>query len=183
MNKASISPFFSPKGVGIVGVSRDPGKLGYGLARNLINSGYTGAIHFINPKGGDLLGRIIHASLRDVPDPIDLAVLLVPPPAVPAAIKDAGERGIKAAIIATGGFRETGQEGAALEEECLELAKSYGMRLVGPNCIGLVNTHLPLDTTFLQPPGPPGLRGPEPLDPAAPRVGRREPGDPDEAGP
>lgn len=155
MNKASISPFFSPKGVGIVGVSRDPGKLGYGLARNLINSGYTGAIHFINPKGGDLLGRIIHASLRDVPDPIDLAVLLVPPPAVPAAIKDAGERGIKAAIIATGGFRETGQEGAALEEECLELAKSYGMRLVGPNCIGLVNTHLPLDTTFLQPPGPP----------------------------
>lgn len=155
MNKASISPFFSPKGVGIVGVSRDPGKLGYGLARNLINSGYTGAIHFINPKGGELLGRIVHASLRDAPDPIDLVVLLVPPPAVPAAIKDAGERGIKAAIIATGGFRETGQEGAALEEECLELAKSYGMRLVGPNCVGLVNTHLPLDTTFLQPPGPP----------------------------
>lgn len=155
MNIASISPFFSPKGVGIVGVSRDPGKLGYGLARNLINSGYSGAIHFINPKGGELFGREIHVSLQGVPDPIDLAVLLVPPPAVPAAIKDAGERGIKAAIIATGGFRETGQEGAALENECLELAKSYGIRLVGPNCIGLVNTHLPLDTTFLQPPGPP----------------------------
>lgn len=155
MKKASISPFFSPKGIGIVGVSRDPGKLGYGLARNLINSGYSGAIHFVNPKGGELFGKTIHTSLKEVPDPVDLAVLLVPPPAVPAAIKDAGERGIKAAIIATGGFRETGPEGAALEEECLQLAMSYGMRLVGPNCIGLVNTHLPLDTTFLQPPGPP----------------------------
>ncbi len=155
MKKASISPFFSPKGIAIVGVSRDPGKLGYGLARNLVNSGYAGAIHFINPKGGELLGKVIYPSLKDVPDPVDLAVLLVPPPAVPQAIKDAGERGIKAAIIATGGFRETGSEGAALEEECLQVAKGYGMRLVGPNCIGLVNTHLPLDTTFLQPPGPP----------------------------
>ena len=154
-NPDSLTPFFNPRGVAVIGVSRDPTKLGYGLARNLLQSGYPGAVHFVNPKGGLLLGRPVYPRVADLPEPVDLAVLLVPPPAVPDSLRECGERGIRAAIIATGGFKETGPEGAALEARCLEIAQSYGMRLVGPNCIGLMNTHLPLDTTFLQPPMPP----------------------------
>ncbi len=148
----SLTPFFDPKGVAVIGVSRDPTKLGYGMARNLIQSGYPGAIHFVNPKGDSLLGRPIYPDISRVPDPVDLAVLLVPPPFVPDTLQQCGQRGIRAVIIATGGFREVGPEGAALEKQCFEIAKGYGMRLVGPNCIGMINTHLPLDTTFLQPP-------------------------------
>lgn len=151
---SSLTPFFSPTGVAIVGASLDPTKLGYGLSRNLVQSGFRGAIHFVNLKGGILLGRSIHKSISEVPDPVDLAVLLIPAKAIPHSLKECGDRGIQAAIIMAGGFREIGSEGAALEEECLEIARKYDLRLLGPNCIGLIDTHLPLDTTFLSPPGP-----------------------------
>src|SRR5690606_28605273 len=150
----SLAPFFTPTGVVVVGASQDPNKLGFGLARNLLQSGYRGAVHFVNPRGGTLLERPVWESVAAVPDPADLAVILIPAPAVPAALSACGERGIHAAIIASGGFRETGPEGAALEQECLAVARRYGMRLVGPNCIGFLDTHLPIDTTFLPPPGP-----------------------------
>lgn len=152
----TLAAFFTPRGVVVVGASHEPTKLGYGLARNLVQSGYRGAIHFVNPKTGLLLGKPIFAAVGDIPDPVDLAVLLVPPPFVPETLKACGQRGIHAAIIATGGFRETGPEGAALEEECARIAREFNIRLIGPNCIGLMNTHLPIDTTFLQPPMPPG---------------------------
>jgi acetyl coenzyme A synthetase (ADP forming)-like protein len=150
----SLTPFFAPKGVVIIGASSDPTKLGYGLSRNLIQSHYQGAIHFVNPKGGILLGRPVYAQIADVPDPVDLATVLIPAPYVPAALEECGQRGIPAAIIGAGGFREVNPEGAALEEECLRIAKKYGIRLLGPNCVGLLDTHLPIDTTFLPPPGP-----------------------------
>ena len=150
----SLEPFFAPRGVAIVGASHDPTKLGYGLSRNLVQSGYRGAIHFVNIKGGSLMGRPVWARLSEVPDPVDLAVLLIPAAAIPGAILECAGRGVRAAIIAAGGFRETGPAGAALEAECLRIAKEHGIRLLGPNCIGLLDTHLPLDTTFLSPPGP-----------------------------
>ena len=150
----TLKPFFSPRGVVIVGASLDPTKLGYGLSRNLVQSGYAGQIHFVNLKGDSLLGRPVYKHLSEVPDPVDLAVLLIPAPSIPQGIQDCGDRGIRAAIIASGGFRETGPEGAALEQTCLRIAKDRGIRLIGPNCIGLLDTHLPIDTTFLSPPGP-----------------------------
>ncbi|MCB8927663.1 MAG: CoA-binding protein [Ardenticatenaceae bacterium] len=151
---STLLPFFEPQGIVLVGASRNPMKLGFGLARNLVQSGYDGAIHFVNPGGGTLLERPLHPQIAHVPDPVDLAVLLVPAPAMPQAIAECGERGIRAAILAAGGFRETGAAGAALEQECLHVARQFGIRLIGPNCIGLLDTHLPLDTTFLPPPGP-----------------------------
>ena len=150
----SLSPFFTPSGVAVVGASLDPNKLGYGLSRNLVQSGYRGAIHFVNIKGGSLMGHLVHRRLAEVPDPVDLAVLLIPAPAIPQALLECAGRGIRAAIIAAGGFRETGPAGADLENECLRIARQHGLRLLGPNCIGLLDTHLPLDTTFLSPPGP-----------------------------
>lgn len=150
----SLAPFFAPKGVVLVGASQDPTKLGFGLARNLVQSDYRGAVHFVNPRGGALLQRHVYETIAGVPDPVDLAVILIPAPLVPRALEACGQRGIPAAIISSGGFRETGAQGAALEERCLEVARRYNMRLIGPNCIGLLDTHLPLDTTFLPPPGP-----------------------------
>ncbi|MBN1667238.1 MAG: CoA-binding protein, partial [Anaerolineales bacterium] len=124
---ASLKPFLSPQGVVIVGASQDPTKLGYGLARNLVQSHYQGAVHFVNPKGGQLLGRPIYTSLADVPDPVDLAAVLIPAPSVPAALRDCGARGIRAVIIGSGGFREVGPQGAALEAECLQIAAEHGL--------------------------------------------------------
>jgi len=150
----SLLPFFQPKGVVIVGASTSPEKLGYGIARNLIQSGYTGAIHLVAQKSGEVFDRQIHTSLQDIPDPVELAILIVPTQATPQAIEECGERGIKAVVIVSAGFREVGEEGAALEKQCVEIAQKYNVRLLGPNCIGTIDTHLPFDATFLQPPMP-----------------------------
>lgn len=151
---STLVPFFRPKGVVIIGASTSPEKLGYGVARNLIQSGYQGGIHLVAQKSGEVFGRKIHTSLQEIPDPVELAVLIVPTQATPSAIEECGKRGIKAAVIVSAGFREVGEEGAKLEQECVEIAQKYGVRLLGPNCIGTIDTHFPLDTTFLQPPMP-----------------------------
>jgi len=150
----SLLPFFSPLGVVVIGASTSPEKLGYGVARNLIASGYQGMIHFVSQKTGELFERPLYTDLAQVPDPVDLAILIVPPNATPETLKACGARGIHAAIIVSAGFREAGPEGAALEAECLAVARAHGIRLLGPNCIGTINPHLRLDTTFLQPPMP-----------------------------
>lgn len=154
MAAESLRHFFHPRGIALIGATRDPVKLGYGLARNLTESNYPGRVYFVNPRGGELLGRPVYARIGEVPDPLDLAILLIPAGTVPGVLRECGERGVPAAIIASGGFRETGEKGAALERECLRIAREYGMRLLGPNCIGLLDTHLPLNATFLPPPGP-----------------------------
>ena len=154
MTNKTLAPFFTPQGVVVIGASQNPTKLGYGLARNLIQCNYQGAVHFVNPKGGRLIGRPIYTRVAEIPDPVDLAILLIPAPTVPQALHEIGDRGIRAAIIASGGFRETDEQGAMLEAESLQIARTYGIRLLGPNCIGLLDTHYPLDATFLPPPGP-----------------------------
>ena len=150
----SLLPFFSPRGVAIVGASTDPTKLGYGVARNILQSQYRGAVHFVNPKAESLMGLPMYASLKDVPDPVDMAVLIVPATAMSDSLHDCAARGIRAAIIMAGGFREVGPEGARLEEEIIQIAHENQIRLLGPNCIGLLDTHYPIDITFLPPPLP-----------------------------
>jgi acetyl coenzyme A synthetase (ADP forming)-like protein len=145
---------FKPRGVAVIGASQTPSKLGYSVARNLILSGYPGELHFVNPHGGELFQRRIYTDLDQVPDPVDLAMILIPAPAVPGAVEACGRRGVKVAIIGSGGFREVGDDGAALERQCLDIAREHGLRLLGPNCIGYLDTHLPIDTTFLPLPGP-----------------------------
>jgi len=154
-SSSSLAPFFSPRGIALIGASSDPYKLGYGLARNLVQCNFQGVIHFVNPKGGSLLGRPMHPSVADLPDPVDMAIVLIPAAGVVDVLKDCAVRGIHAVIVASGGFRETGPQGAELEAKLMEIARHYGIRILGPNCIGLLDTHLPLDATFLPPPGPP----------------------------
>jgi acetyltransferase len=119
-----------------------------------VQSNYQGAVHLVNPNGGTLLGKSLIRNIAAIPDPVDLAVILIPAPSIPQALLECAGRGIPAAIIASGGFRETGAEGARLEVECLRIARENHIRIVGPNSIGLLDTHLPIDVTFLPPPGP-----------------------------
>lgn len=154
-SRRNIESFFTPAGVVVIGASREPTKLGYGVARNLTGGTYGGAVHFVNPAGGELFGRTLHASVAKVPDPVELAVLVIPASEVPGAIRECGERGIRAVVVISGGFRESGAAGARLEEECAAVARTFGMSMLGPNCIGTIDTRAGLDTTFLQPPGPP----------------------------
>lgn len=104
--------------------------------------------------GGRLFDREIYLSVERIPDPVDLGVILIPAPAVPDALEACGRRGIPSVIIGSGGFRETGSDGEALEARCLAIARKHAMRVLGPNCIGYLDTHLPIDTTFLPLPGP-----------------------------
>src|SRR5512143_612035 len=145
-----LTSLFAPRGIAVIGASRDRTKLGYGVARNLVASNYPGAIHFINPKADRILGQRCYPSIEAAPDPIDLAVVIVPAPLVPQTIEACGQRGIRWAIVVSGGFRETGRAGAELEEQIVAIARRYGMRLIGPNCIGLIDTHVPFNTTFVK---------------------------------
>src|SRR4030043_1955499 len=125
-SSSSLTPFFSPRGIALVGASTDPYKLGYGLARNLVQCNYQGVIHFVNPKGGSLFGRPIYTSVIEVPDPVDLAIILIPAEGVAKVLKECAERGIHAVIVASGGFRGTGETGAKLENGRLEIAGQRG---------------------------------------------------------
>ncbi|MFN2283857.1 MAG: acetate--CoA ligase family protein, partial [Anaerolineae bacterium] len=141
--------FFNPQGIAVIGASANPAKLSYGVVHNLINHGYRGPIYPINPRGGEIQGLTAYPSILDVPNPVELAVIMIRAEAVPQALTECGQRGLKAVIVITGGFRETGPEGAALEASLKDIAVQYDMRLIGPNCVGVMDAHLPLDTTFI----------------------------------
>ena len=145
-----LTSLFAPRGVAVIGASRDETKLGFGVVRNLVTCGYTGAIRLINPKAGSILGQPCYPSIEAAPDPIDLAVTIVPAAAVPRTLEDFGRRGVQVAIIVSGGFGEVGEAGKRLEREIVEVARRFGMRLIGPNCVGVIDTHLPLNTTFIK---------------------------------
>ncbi len=149
-----LDVFFNPDGIVVIGASTQKEKLGYGVARNLINSGYKGKIAFMNPKRGILFDLPIHQSISEIGEEIDLGVIVVPPAFVPETLTACARQGIKHVVIVTGGFSEAGEEGAKLEQACKRIAKKEGMRVIGPNCIGMIDTHLPMDTTFIQPPMP-----------------------------
>jgi acetyl coenzyme A synthetase (ADP forming)-like protein len=149
---ATLAPFFRPNGVAVIGASRDPGKLSYGVMRNLTDpdGGYQGPVYPVNPKADEILGRRCYPSIEAVPDPVELAVLMVPAAAAIDTVEACGRRGVKAVIVISGGFREIGPEGAARERAMVVAAERYGMRLMGPNGIGVIDTDTPLNTTFVK---------------------------------
>jgi len=140
--------FFEPKSVAVVGASATPGKLGYNVLLNLIEGKFRGKVYPINPKVDEILELKCYKSILDVPDDIDLAVLVVPAKIIPNVLKDCVSKGVRAVIIEAGGFAEIGREGSILQEEIRDIAKKEHIRIVGPNCAGIVNTHGNLVTTF-----------------------------------
>nr|MBN1229174.1 acetate--CoA ligase family protein [Anaerolineae bacterium] len=149
MDASDLNVFFRPKGVAVIGASRIPGKLGYGVVNNLIEHRYNGPIYPVNPGADKILGQPAFASIQDVPNPLDLAVIVVPAAAVAGELEACGQRGVKSVIIISGGFREIGPEGAEREEQIKAIASRYRIAVLGPNCIGTIDTHTPLNTTFV----------------------------------
>jgi len=147
---SSLIPFFHPRGVAVIGASSNPRKLSYGILRNLVNSPYDGGIYPVNPGSTQILGKTSYPDITAVPDPVDLAVIVLPVNAIPNALEACGRRGVKAVIIISGGFKEIGEEGEQMEARCLEIIRRYRMRMIGPNCVGLINLHTGLNATFLQ---------------------------------
>ena len=147
---SSLSPFFNAKGVAILGASTNPKKLSYGILENLLTYGYQGGVYPVNPNADSILGKKAYPSIADVPDPVELAVVVLPVTVIMDTMRQIGERGIKNVVIITGGFKELGPEGAEIENSVKKLAKSYGMRVVGPNCVGTVDVRTGLNSTFIK---------------------------------
>jgi len=139
---------FAPRSVAVVGAAREPGKLGYTILDNVVKSGFSGAVYPINPMATEILGLPCYPHLVNVPGEVDLIVVVVPQPVVLSVMKDAAAKGVKAAIIITAGFREAGTEGLEAERAVLDVARAAGIRVVGPNCLGVIDTFTHLNASF-----------------------------------
>lgn len=144
----NLDKLFEPSSIAIVGVSQDPSKLGSVLYSNVVESGFKGKIYPINPKYDEIFGRKAYKSISQAPGKVDLAAIAVPAPFVVDVLKDAGKKKVKAAIIITAGFKEVGGEGETLEKELIKTAEKYGIRLLGPNCLGMINPLKGLNASF-----------------------------------
>jgi len=143
-----LESLLSPQTIAVLGASRTPGKVGHEVIANLINGGYQGTIVPVNPKADQVLGRKCYHDLKDFPGRVDLGIVVVPLEAVKGAIQSAIDAKAKAVVIITAGFKEVGPEGAALEREIAELCRANSVRLMGPNCIGIINTSHKMNATF-----------------------------------
>lgn len=144
---AGLRALFSPGAVAVVGAARESGKVGRVVFDNLL-ADFHGPIYPVNPKADQIAGRRCYGSVREIDFPVDLVVVAVPAPLVKQVIEEAGERGARAAIVITAGFKETGINGVKLENELVETAKKHGIRLLGPNCLGLMDTAAGLNASF-----------------------------------
>ncbi len=143
-----LDMFFDPEGVAVVGASRTPGKLGYEVLSNIIRHGYQGSVYPINPKAEEVLGLPCYPSVLAIPGPVDLAVVLIPSQYVAEVLAECGRKGIRGAIIISAGFREVGPAGRQLEHEIVRIARQHGIRLIGPNCLGIIDTIASLNASF-----------------------------------
>ncbi len=134
-----MQDIFYPKSVAVVGVSAKPDNLGRNIMLNLVDFGFDGIVYPVGPKGGAITTRRIYKSVIDIPDHVDLAVILVPARFVPDVLEECGQKGVKRAIIETAGFREYSESGREIEDRVVEVAKKYDIRFIGPNCIGAIN--------------------------------------------
>ncbi len=143
-----LDKLFTPQSVAIIGASKTPGKVGYSTLHNLVQAGFSGPIVPIHPDGGELLGLQVYKRLADYPHSIDLALITVPAESSLEAVQDAIAKKVGAVVVVASGFKESGPQGAKLENELLALCEKAGVRLLGPNCLGLINTHLQLNASF-----------------------------------
>lgn len=146
--EANLKALFEPETLAVVGASATPGKIGNIVVRNLLEAGYTGKIFPVNPKGGQIEGLDVTTDIKDLPKGIDSAVISIPPKYVVDSLKELAQNGIKSAVVITAGFKEIGREGYYLEQELVNIAKEANIALLGPNCLGLINTGNGLNASF-----------------------------------
>ncbi len=147
---ASLRPFFQPQSIAIIGVSHDPHKIGYRLLDAVTAGGFRGGIYPVNPKATDIKNIRTYPSVQEIPEPVDLAIIAVPRGSVSSVIDECAAKGIRACVIITAGFAEAGADGAALQRQLVAKVRQHGMRMIGPNCFGIVNTDpaVRLNATF-----------------------------------
>ncbi|MEM4243173.1 MAG: GNAT family N-acetyltransferase [Candidatus Bathyarchaeia archaeon] len=145
----NLDKIFNPKSVAIIGASDEEGSVGYSIVKNLTQLGYAGKVYFVNAHKPEILGVKTYPSIEQIPAPVDLAVIATPAETVPSVLEQCGKAGFKGAIIVSAGFREASAEGKALEEKILEARRKYGIRVIGPNCIGVICPRINLNATFL----------------------------------
>jgi len=150
-----LDSLFRPKKVAVIGASSKELSIGNRVIKNLLDFGFKGEIYPINPKADEIRGVKAYKSILDCPDNIDVVHMVIPAKFVPLAMEDCGKKGVKNVIINSGGFSETGPEGAAIEKDFLEKARHYGIRVLGPNCQGVINTDVDIraycNFTFTKP--------------------------------
>jgi len=139
---------FNPSSVAVIGASEDRKKVGHVIFKNLIEQGFKGKVYPVNVKRKEILGRKCYSSVKDIPDKIDLAIIAIPAKGVLPVIKDCADQGVKGVVVITAGFREIGGEGIQLEKEITKIVKEAKMKMVGPNCLGVINTFNNMNATF-----------------------------------
>lgn len=153
---ANIEALFNPNSIAIVGASATPGKIGHVVLANLLKAGFPGPVYPVNPKADTILGCPVIRNIAELPGgrsdpdhpPVDMAVLCIPPPEVAPAIDALGKKGVRAVVVITAGFKEIGGDGWFREQEVKKLAEQHNIALLGPNCLGLINTSARFNTTF-----------------------------------
>lgn len=148
MSIRNLDAVFRPRSVALLGASRTENSVGWVLARNLFNGGFAGPVFLVNAKGGTFDGQRVYASVAALPEAPDLAVVATPPSTAPGLIAELGARGTRAAVVITAGFGELGDEGLKLQQAMLDAAKPSVMRIVGPNCVGVLSPHAGLNASF-----------------------------------
>lgn len=138
---SSLEPIFKPKSVAVIGASTAPGKLGHDILANLKNGGFAGPLYPVNPKAEEILGLKVYKSITETPAAPDLAVVVIPARLVPGTLEQAAAKGVKAAVVITGGFAEAGAEGERLQDELAQVVRKTGIRVIGPNCQGVNLPH------------------------------------------
>ena len=143
----ALDAFFNPKSVAVIGATERPGSVGRAIMENLIQR-FRGKIYPVNIRRDTVLGLKCYRSVKDIPDEVDLAVIAVPAPVVPKVAEECGEKGVKALLVISAGFKEVGGEGAERERKLVEIVRRFGMRMIGPNCLGIYDPYSGLDTIF-----------------------------------
>lgn len=148
MKKHYLAKVFEPTSVAIVGASERESSVGGQVLRNMLNSGFQGKVYPVNPKHDEILGLKAYKSVSEIDHPVDLVVIAIPAPSIPSVMRSCGERGVGAALVLSAGFSEIGKRGKALQNEIVDIARTYDMPLVGPNCLGVLRPRVGLNATF-----------------------------------
>jgi acyl-CoA synthetase (NDP forming) len=148
-NWEAMEALFNPKSVAVIGASDNPGKLGSHVMRSLTEGKYPGKIFPVNPGKGEIMGIKTYPSLLQIPESVDLSIIVLPAESVPKTVVECGEKGVRGIVLITAGFKEIeDKRGELLQREIAELASSTGIKIIGPNTFGIVNLHLPLNASF-----------------------------------
>ncbi|MCS7120619.1 MAG: acetate--CoA ligase family protein [Nitrososphaerota archaeon] len=143
-----LEAFFKPRSIAVIGASREPTKVGHKVFKNLLDSGFPGDVFPINPQADQILGVKCYPDVNSVPSEVDLAVIAVPAKIVPIVAEQCGQKGVRGITVLSAGFSETGKEGAMLERNLVDICRRYGMRLQGPNCLGIINVRGRMNASF-----------------------------------